>query len=565
MPGNRLRVLLLCDDAPTHADTVLDHIGALSTASRHDVRRFNPYRLRDSRCLDLEAFDAVVLHYTIYAISDDHLAPPLREKLAAYRGPKLQFVQDEYRRVDELSAMVRRLGVGTLFTVVPEHAMRQVWRPDAVPGLRLVPTLTGYVPERLVGLRAAPLRERPLDVAYRGRELPWWLGRLARDKVLIGERFAAAAPGLGLRVDISSREEDRVYGARWMALLASARATLAVESGASVVDFDGSAERDVRAYLAAHPDATFEETWEATLAARDGAVVINAISPRVFEAAALRTALVVFPGEYSGVLAPDRHCITLEKDFSNLAAVADRLRDVRFLEDLTERAHAELVASGRWSYGALTRQYDAILDEVAHAGPRRPLLRFHAARFERQLPLVGVEAPHNPVLVAARRRMSGRRALRPLERLLSDPEVYAAKGLAALREVTRRRALLTRWALDGRARAAVSLDVLLEDLLKLRLVEDLARGELVEGVTIEVALNGDAALLRTVRASPKPDVASLIDLAGRRRLVWDHSLLGDSVELRSGRTRLPVHVGPGGRHTFSALEALLREPSSAAR
>ena len=85
--GERRSVLLLCDDDRRHAGNVLQHIDALTNASRHDVRRFNPVAHPAAcRLLDLDEFDAVVVHYTLTVFAERYLPAVLAEKLAAFRG-----------------------------------------------------------------------------------------------------------------------------------------------------------------------------------------------------------------------------------------------------------------------------------------------------------------------------------------------------------------------------------------------------------------------------------------------------------------------------------------------
>src|SRR5207245_8014257 len=103
----------------------------------------------------------------------------------------------------------------------------------------------------------------------------------------------------------------------------------------SIADFDGSVEANVQAYLRQHPGASFEEVFEAVLRPYEGNVMVTCISPRAFEATALGTAMVLFPGEYSGVLRPWDHYLPLEKDCSNFAEVVRRIRDLDFLRDMT--------------------------------------------------------------------------------------------------------------------------------------------------------------------------------------------------------------------------------------
>ena len=115
----RLSILLLCDDRPGNANTILDHIDAFRRLSRHKVRTFNPRSMRRSVALDLDEFDVVVIHYSLVLISDRYVAPHFRDKLRRFRGLKVQFLQDEYRWVDRTTAVSRELGIDLLFTAAP--------------------------------------------------------------------------------------------------------------------------------------------------------------------------------------------------------------------------------------------------------------------------------------------------------------------------------------------------------------------------------------------------------------------------------------------------------------
>src|SRR5207248_812275 len=104
------------------------------------------------------------------------------------------------------------------------------------------------------------------------------------------------------------------------------------------------------AELRQNPKINYEEVRARHLVGREGEIMMNQISPKVFEAIACKTALVLFEGRYSGVLEPGRHFIALKKDFSNVEEVLALLRDDAFLEALAERAYADVIGSGRYSY-----------------------------------------------------------------------------------------------------------------------------------------------------------------------------------------------------------------------
>lgn len=384
-PQTRLSILLLCDDRPGNANTILDHIAAFRRYSRHQVRIFNPRSMTGSVALDLDEFDVVVIHYSLVLINERYVSRHFREKLIRFRGLKVQFIQDEYRWVDRATAASKEIGIGLLFTAASEPAAGQLY-DTRLPGVRRVTTLTGYVPEDLQAQPRRPLRERSIDVGYRGRDLPFWLGRLTQEKQLIAEGFLERAPRYGLRTDIGWREQDRIYGDQWIDFIASCRATLGTESGASIADFDGAVEQAVREYLQADPGASYEEVHDAVLRPYEGNVVVNVISPRVFEAASLGTALVMFPGDYSGILSPGDHYIVLKKDFSNMDEVVAKLKDDDFMVALTQRAYDHLVRSGRWSYRTFVNEFDDVVAQEAEIvrGPSNAP-RYHLAKIERAL------------------------------------------------------------------------------------------------------------------------------------------------------------------------------------
>jgi hypothetical protein len=548
-----LRILLLADDQKGHPDTIHDHIRMFPCHSRHEVRVFNPRGLARSRFLDFDAFDVVVLHYSIVVIWDAYLAPTFRDQIRRFQGLTVQFLQDEYRYVDAITAAMRELGVDVLYSVVPPEKVSSVYG-DRLPGTEILPTLTGYVPDRLVGHAAPPLAGRPVDVGYRGRSLPFWLGRLGFEKIEIGRGFAARAGELGLRTDIAWTEGARIYGDRWHAFVTSCRTMLASESGSSIVDYDGSVERAVRAYLAASPAADYEEIEREVLARFAGAPEINTLSPRLFEAAALRTGMVMFPGGYSGAVRAGEHYLPLEKDFSNIAEIAEQIRDTPLLEQLTEAAYEELIASGRYSERGFVARFD---DEVAErAGPRRAVGRYPAALLRLEQAAAG-RGYHVSTLYGVAR-----------EAILA---YLGAKN--ALRSPALRR-LLVRAPRRGAAGAATSL---WDDLFRLAILTSVQRGrQVLAGDPFHVVGRYDAAEGRLTltsrpgngpRATDDEGVRAVAEAARAHRLreiVWNHASLEQYVPLRFGPTGVRIAFDVGrydayGVYRFDALATLARE------
>jgi hypothetical protein len=72
--------------------------------------------------------------------------------------------------------------------------------------------------------------------------------------------------------------------------------------------------------------------------------------------------LILFEGQYSGVVIPDRHFIPLRRDGSNMPEVIERLRDTAAIDAMTDRAFTEVLSSGKYGYEAFVRMVDASID-----------------------------------------------------------------------------------------------------------------------------------------------------------------------------------------------------------
>lgn len=372
---NKPNILFLANTAH-HTRAVTDHIKAISSGDKINWYVINPVLCKTLDKLDLAQFDAIGLHYSIKPYDHYYLSSSLKKRIASFKGLKFLFLQDEYQKVNLVQEFLYTLDFRILFTLVDEKILEKAYPDPRLSQLKKITVLTGYVQEEMKAIEITPLEQRPIDVSYRGRHYDWWLGCLAQDKENIASQFTQHAQDSGLKIDISLEESDRVYGNAWMELLKNSKAVLGTESGASIWDFDGQVPYKTKQYLRKNKYATFTEVYEAVLKPYDGAIVYKAISPRVFEAAATRTAMVMFPGDYSGVCSPNVHYIVLEKDFSNMKEVLSKLQDTAYLKQITDRAYQDLIESGLYSQQILaelvSRELLANLPgEFTHCSPEK--------------------------------------------------------------------------------------------------------------------------------------------------------------------------------------------------
>lgn len=380
-------LLLLCNrPAPgANAATITEHLDAFGQMPGWKVWELS--MLGDiPRGVDLSRFDAVGIHYTLHLSDPNHhfLTPAAIQRLAEFRGLKCVWLHDEYRRVQQVSRILASAGVHIIFSLAKGETLKALYPADVLPGTRLETVLAGYLSPMWLQQSPPPTAQRPIDVGYRARRPPYWLGALGQEKINIGMGFATCPETAGLRQDISVEEHDRLYGDCWIKFLADSRTVLCVESGASVVDFTGEIEQQIEVACDSDKSLTFEEASRRFLQGVDGRYIINPISPRVLEAAAMRCVMVAFPGQYSGVMRPWEHYIPMAKDFSNVGEVVAAIRDTALLERIAEQAWKDLACSPAHSYEAFSLRCAAVMDEECAARPAlqpvtRPYTETHFA------------------------------------------------------------------------------------------------------------------------------------------------------------------------------------------
>ncbi len=592
-----LKVLVLSTFDGTKGSAIRDFLFSFRSHSKHEY-----YYVFDCRTvgrdLELSAFDVILVFWTVYLVGPD-ISEELHERIRKTAALKVVFRQDEYADVRAVNQAMSELGTQVVFTLAAEADHSIFFPRSLIPTLEGVYTvLPGYVPAHLEGVSVPRLEHRALDIGYRSRAMPYYLGDLAQEKRTIAERFEAIAGRHGLRCDISVREQDRLYGRRWMEFLRSSRCVLGTASGASVIDFTGEIRRNCERYLALKPDATYEEVKSRFFADVDWRVVLDTVSPRVFEATALGCALVQHEGRYAGILRPDEHYIRVRRDYSNIDDVIERIKDRGFCELLAARAYAELIVSGQYNYRAFAQEFDRIL--ARHV--RTPLdqiyisqVAFYGRRYARHGQAI-IPCGRGFVVLPSRRLIHevARWALSKLprrhwgpavSRMIENPAEAFGKGLLALRVSLmspRLRKVLWAYCLDRQARVAIGLSALLNDLLKLDIARRVRAGALISEPRFELAIAYDGAegalSLRSTKCKRSDlqggpsgcegAVASEAEMAILRgevkTVVWDHSAISQQIIYQSRRLRwVTVGFGAGGVYRFEAIEELYRRTPSA--
>lgn len=356
------KILIISDFNGADANVVRDFLFCFNRYSRHDFYYiFDPRSITES--FDFKPFDVILIFWSVY-LPGSRLSNAARERIRHAEALKVLFLQDEYRNVHLFNRLMSDLGVQVMFTCVAAEDHNVFYSVERIPSLQAVyRVLTGYVPSYLEAVHPFDSWDRPLDIGYRSRAVSPYLGDLGREKIVVAERFQEISKRYGFRSDISVREEDRIYGRAWINFLKSSRFTLGSASGASVVDFTGDIYRNCENYLALNPGASYDELKDRFFTEAEGKYVIDTVSPRVFESAALGCTMVFHEGFYGGVLRPGVHYICVKKDYSNIEDVVAQMKDSALTRQIAANAYHDLIASGAYSYRTFGNWFDTVLDK----------------------------------------------------------------------------------------------------------------------------------------------------------------------------------------------------------
>ena len=486
--------------------------------------------------------DLCILHTTFLCVRWNYDFEEYRQRfswVSKLRCPKIALPQDEYDHAAVLDQWLLELGATSVHSCFGPEEWATLY-PLLSDRAAFRTTLTGFIDDGAASTlapRIAPHSQRPYDIVYRARNLPYWFGSHGQLKHRIADVVHGRAGDLDLKTDISTRDEDTIYGDGWLDFLMSGRAVIGSESGSSVLDLRGEIQRQVSRLVAERPNLSFDEL-DAQMPSGWDSYAFFAISPRHLEAVVTKTAQVLVEGRYSGVLEPERHYIPLRSDFSNLDEALDRLHDVEAVEAMAERAYEDVYLSGRNNLGVLA---DQLLAEAEEPRARRFALPFRFAR-----------RPSPPVLRAP---IDGK----PLRQLL--PHLLTLADTLARQREARRLFVAAR-----RGRVDVPLNDVVRELILLRVLARIRShgGGPGERWSLDIEKSDGTVAIRT-RVGTGRESEPQLD-GPFEHVAWNHADVAQAVPVFPRHPRWGwIALGPYGRYEFTALSELAQTDPAAAR
>lgn len=339
-------------------NTIKDYVEAFGKYSKNNIEITDWVNLR------LDA-DIIVLHYSIiHTLLQTKLHAKLLNSyyfhLKNFKGKIVAIIQDEYYDVNEIRTFLNRINVHLILSCVPKEHHRTVY--NTTPEAIIERVLTGYVPENKVFLKPQPIKDRKTLIFYRGKNLPFYYGKLGQWKKYIGIKMKEYCEKNNIKnVNIAWNEKDKLFGNEWINTMHSSKVTLATPSGLNVFHYDNTIIMKSNHY---ERQGLSYKRVEKLCNLQDGPIAMGQLSPKMFEAAMCGTVLVMYPGTYNGVFKKDIHYIELQPDFSNIEEVMEKINNDDLLQKMSDRTYKDIVKSGKYSYESFIKFFDKTVESL---------------------------------------------------------------------------------------------------------------------------------------------------------------------------------------------------------
>lgn len=328
----------------------------------HDATLPLPDYVRDT------VFDAIILDVTFLWARWTHPEVFAHTK-ASYAfvkqsdAVKIAFPQDEYDCNELLDDWFCDWDIDYVFSVLSSDW--NVLYPEFSKTGHIKLGYTGYIEQTLIDTARRPFTSRPIDIGYRAKKLPPYFGRIGEIKWTIGRDVSHLSKKLNLHNDIVVGQSGTLFGSAWLDFINASKFTLGSNSGSSLLDPRGNIQKQVKAYLLAHPGAPFDEVEDHCFKGLDGLHSFTAISPRILEAALLESCQILVDGSYSGLIQPWEHYIPIRPDASNFPQVFEAMQDQGLVRQLIRNCRTAILDCDdlRYSHNA-RKTIDLISDAL---------------------------------------------------------------------------------------------------------------------------------------------------------------------------------------------------------
>lgn len=323
------------------------------------------------RWLKAVPVNVIVLHTTLLSARyGDSVAFKIWKKDLSWirnsAATKIAFPQDERYYSSALCRWLNDFRVDLVFSPV-------MFKPKGFHTIygnyanqtEFIPCLTGYIDAKTM---PAPdfdnWESRSMDVIYRAKTLPLWVGKYGALKSLIYSTLLPVLENSTLNYDISADVRDTKFGTSWTSFLRDARVIVGAEAGGSGNDTDGAVSEFILECQSKGAQTDYEELDRKFPGWDDHDFLV--VGPRHLEAAATGTCQVLVEGEYCGILEAGEHYIPVSPDLSNLGQTIEQI-DWEQAKKVAENAYHRVSGRVELTYAGFA---ESVIDKISENDQR---------------------------------------------------------------------------------------------------------------------------------------------------------------------------------------------------
>lgn len=250
------------------------------------------------------------------------------------RGKLVVFIGNEYDLMSQKIEFIRSVEADYVCSQLPIEAARWLYAECSHSQILAMPHALNpkrYYPD--------PDSKRMVDIGFIGDLYHNIIGDMERTNII--QFFQTYGTDLGITCDI---RKQRLPRAEWARFLNGCKGIIGAESGTYYLDRESQIIASAKAYLKAHPAASFAEVFEHCFGGRSNYISGKAISSRHFEPIGTKTCQILIEGDYNGILVADEHYISVKKDLSNIDDAIQRFKDDDCRTAMVERTYEYVMA-----------------------------------------------------------------------------------------------------------------------------------------------------------------------------------------------------------------------------
>lgn len=348
---NIKKIFIICIKINLKICTIREYVESFEIYSSHKIIYV------DENGLDLlntvTDNDAIIFSYdTIHKFVNNNKYIPIAKNINCL---KIAIIQDEYYDCDNIRQFIIINNIKIIFTCMKEFDILKIYGDLISEDILFINTLTGYVSSTTNFIE---IKNKNIDIFYRGRNLDFFYGELGVLKKKIGMEFKKICNKYGLKHDIEWDDKHRIYGKEWFRILGDAKITLATPSGSNVINRNWILKKKIKNELKNSPTKKYEYI-KSKFNIREE-LNCGQLSPKMLEAISFGTVLIIQDFN-SDILKRDLHYIHLEKDYSNIDNVIKVIKSEKKLKEIANRAFNDIIVSGKYSYKKFINFIDLLL------------------------------------------------------------------------------------------------------------------------------------------------------------------------------------------------------------